>query len=182
MDDVRSYIKDSLNRNVDPKKIKADLVQSGWQEKDVEQVLGEFVSRVPDSESTAPLPPTMLEIFSGFSSLSLLWSAAFALGTLWFQIISKIFPDPLTDTGGYFWYYFFSSDSNTLMRGAVATLIITFPVYLFSIWFILRNFQHKPQQKESRGRAWLEGIFEGVDYCCHSFLGNYFLSVREAED
>ena len=144
--DVRSYARSQLDQGVDQKLIKSELLASGWDESYIEKLLGEVVGGNFSANTqlvVAPVSPSMVEIFMGFVSFSLLWTGAFALGTLYFQIINKVFPDPLLDGPSRFFYLFSSPTSDALLRSSMASLFVVFPLYVAILFFIFVSTQIK---------------------------------------
>ncbi|HEY4523708.1 MAG TPA: DUF5671 domain-containing protein [Candidatus Paceibacterota bacterium] len=159
--DVRSYARSQLDQGVDQKLIKSELLASGWDESYIEKLLGEVVGGNFSANTqlvVAPVSPSMVEIFMGFVSFSLLWTGAFALGTLYFQIINKVFPDPLLDGPSRFFYLFSSPTSDALLRSSMASLFVVFPLYVAILFFMFRRFSRFPSKRESRLVKWFTYI------------------------
>lgn len=98
---------------------------------------------------------SMVEIFVNFLSFLLLGIIAIAVGILYFQVINKYFPDILSPT---YQNYQFSSFNSSVIHYSIASLIIGFPIYLWAVWFWLKNFADSPKKEESRSSKWITYI------------------------
>lgn len=78
-----------------------------------------------------------------------LYFSAFGFGTLLFQIINIYFPDILTND------YFSTAGYYNGLRWALATLIVVFPVYVWTSWFVSKEETKIPEKRELRTRKWL---------------------------
>ncbi|MBI2024186.1 hypothetical protein HYT00_02270 [Candidatus Giovannonibacteria bacterium] len=154
--DFKKYIKGLLDQKVDPKVIKNNLMSSGWNESQIDRAIAELQNAGTADALQAPLPASMIEIFGGFGTFFLIWTVALSLGTLFFQLINKAFPDPLVDKTSY--YYFFTNPSgNYLINSSIASLIVAFPFLIWAVIFIFRRFGNQ-LKKESRLNKWLSYI------------------------
>ena len=84
------------------------------------------------------------EAFLYLVSFIALYVTAFSLITLIFGFIDKTFPDPLSHGGGL-----------GGIRMALASIIVTFPVYLFLMWRLTKDSAVYPERRQSRLRKWL---------------------------
>ena len=142
-----SFVKESLERGLDRAAIRDALLQAGWQEEEVRNVLSSFAEI--DFPVPVPRPKPYLqarEAFLYLVSFLTLYISAFSFGTLMFVFIDRAFPDPLDFGGGR------SSGSLTT---AIASIVITFPLYLLLMWRLGKDAATKPERRESRVRKWL---------------------------
>lgn len=100
-----------------------------------------------NSEMTKKTGPR--EVFLQLLSMAALYFSAISLGTLLFQFINIYFPDVLRSD-----YYQREAYFNSI-RWAVAVLVIVFPVYVWSLWYLDKEAKTEPEQKEMRTRKWL---------------------------
>lgn len=81
------------------------------------------------------------------SSVTLYYSAVWLI-TLWYQYINHWFPEPNQYAGA-------SEGISSLMRWALASLIIVFPVYIIVTHFLNKDMDKHPEKREMRIRKWL---------------------------
>lgn len=87
------------------------------------------------------------DTFLYLMALITLVASAVSLGALAFQIINNYFPDPTLNP--YYW------GENHSIRYAMATLIVTFPVFLGVARFIKKDLIANPEKGEMKIRRWL---------------------------
>lgn len=97
----------------------------------------------PRDDSASSPRDVFLQLFSIVS----LYIITVAFGALCFQYIDLFFPDPLD-------HYSFGAVAG-VVRGAMAALIIVFPIYLFLALFLYREERTHPEKREGRLRKWL---------------------------
>lgn len=88
---------------------------------------------------------TPKNFFLHFFSIVTLYMSAIALGTLLFEYINYFFPDPL----------YVDYTNNGSMRFALATLIVGFPIYLWSAVYLKKTYTKEPEIRELKLRKWL---------------------------
>src|SRR3989344_2606090 len=89
------------------------------------------------------------DVFLHLLSIVALYVAAGSFIALLFQYINVLIPDPLQ--AGY--YYLTSVYSS--IRWSLAVLIVVFPVYVWSVWFLNKNYALSPEKRGLRSRKWL---------------------------
>lgn len=92
------------------------------------------------------------DVFMHLLATIMLYASAISFLVLIFQLVNVNFPDIL-DKNTY--SYYFLENAYSLMRGAVAFLIVSYPVYLFSFWRLKKSYQKNPEKLELRIRKWL---------------------------
>lgn len=75
-----------------------------------------------------------------------LYLSAVGFGTLLFQYINLVFPDPLVDS---------ALRASGAIRWALASLVIVFPVYIWLSWTLGRELERAPEKRGLRIRKWL---------------------------
>ncbi len=155
-EELTPYIKAQVGRGVKREEIKSILVASGWKEKDIDTAFAS-VAPVPAPDVSAAPPPkppaySLVEIFVGFFSFLLLGTVAISTGTLLFQIVNKYFPDPLASVN-----YVLALDTSAI-HYAIAALIVSFPLYVWAVWFWFTTFRADAEKGESRLTKWLTYI------------------------
>lgn len=88
------------------------------------------------------------DFFLHVLSIITLYFSAGAYLTLVFQYINVLFPDPLADA-------FRFRGSFSAIRWAISTLIIVFPVYIWSIWVLNKDYKKEPAKRNLWIRKWL---------------------------
>ena len=87
------------------------------------------------------------DVFLHLLSIITLYISAGGLVALFFQYINLAFPDQLYPN-----YYYSVAGP---IRWAMASLIIVFPVYLFTNWLLQNDYAKNPEKRELRIRKWL---------------------------
>lgn len=80
------------------------------------------------------------------SMITLYWSAG-SLLTIAFQLINQWVPDTL-DSYGY-------QSSGQALRLGIASLLITFPVYYATVWYLIVDIAQHPEKRTLWVRRWL---------------------------
>ena len=91
---------------------------------------------------------TPRDFFLNLLSTVALYFSATSFGILIFQYINILVPDVLDKVG-------YGGDPYTAMRFPVASLFILFPVYVWSAWFLEKEFKKFPERREVSIRRWL---------------------------
>ena len=89
------------------------------------------------------------DFFLHLLSMIALYITAGSFVALIFQYINIIFPDIL-ERGSYYLRSAYSS-----IRWAISSLIVVFPVYLLTSWFLEKGYQKDPIKRNLRIRRWL---------------------------
>ena len=90
----------------------------------------------------------MFHLFTLVSFIAL-YTSAFSFGSLAFQFIERLFPDPLSYGGSFAW---------GMGRSAIAGLIVAFPLYLFLMRLIWKETKGNAKNLESGVRKWFTYI------------------------
>ena len=88
------------------------------------------------------------DVFMQLLSIVALYFSAISLGMLFFQLINIYFPDILS-------YSYETQSFFDMLRWAVAVLIIVFPVYAWSLWYMEKEERKTPEKREMSVRKWL---------------------------
>ena len=94
---------------------------------------------------------SIVEIFINFFSFILLGINATALGVIFFQIINKYFPDLLSGT----LYGFMGGFNVSSIHYSIASLIVAFPLYVWTMRFWFKSFEESQGKTESKLSKWL---------------------------
>jgi len=149
------YATERLKAGLSPDAIKQNLLAVGWSEEEANTaIVGGLIAL------GVPVPPngartghgrlsSTVEVVLNFFSFIALGVVAFALVTLYYQIINYYFPDPLIIRYGG------SDVSSEAIHYAIAALIITFPIYVLAVRLWFKRFRDDEEKTESRLTKWL---------------------------
>ncbi len=87
------------------------------------------------------------DFFLHLLAIITLYASAIAFTTLIFQYINLWLPDVLED------YYYLGARG--LARGALATLIVVFPIFLYTNRHLNKEYKVNPEKRSLRIRKWL---------------------------
>lgn len=144
-EDLARFVRESLARDIPRDRIQAALLEAGWPQEKVDDALGGFADL--DFPLPVPRPRTYLSAREAFLYLLLfttLFLSAFHFGVILFELIEKLLPDP-AGTG-------YQADS---LRWAVATVVVSFPIFLFLTARLERELRKDPAKRDSKVRKWL---------------------------
>ena len=148
------YVNQLIQGRVTKEQIKNQLEAVGWSENEADEVYSQALIAqgipVPSEtmRSTFGKKSSTLESVLNLFSFVLLGIVAVALGTLFYQIINKYFPDPLANT-------YKGRVLTGSIHYAIAVLIIGFPTYYFSLYMWFRGFKKDEGKTESKLTKWL---------------------------
>jgi hypothetical protein len=90
------------------------------------------------------------DVFTHLLAIVTLYISAVSLGTILFQFVNLAFPDVLQGTGSWA-----TDAAHSTMRFAIASLVVVFPVYLFTMRHLSRSYAANPSKRDLRIRKWL---------------------------
>lgn len=90
------------------------------------------------------------DVFLHLLAIITLYVSAVSFGVLWFQYVNVLIPDVLQGDN----YYAYSGVYQA-MRWSIASLIIVFPAYLWTSWFLNKAYIADPAKRNIRIRKWL---------------------------
>jgi hypothetical protein len=90
------------------------------------------------------------DVFFHLLSFVGLYASAIALLVLLFQHVNLAFVDALEGNG-----YYAALASRGMIRWALASIVVAFPVFLWVSWFLERMYVASPEKRELRIRKWL---------------------------
>jgi hypothetical protein len=149
MQALDQFIRGALARGESRERILGALASAGWPEEQARGALAVYAD--VDFPVPVPRPRPYLSAREAFVYLLLfasLYIAAWNLGSLLFDLITRAFPD----AGDADWQVERLADS---IRWSVASLVIAFPVYLFLAWQTGRELAASPAKRQSPVRRWL---------------------------
>ncbi|MDG6774836.1 DUF5671 domain-containing protein [Thiomicrorhabdus sp. ZW0627] len=152
---LADYTKNRIQAGLSKGQIRDELLAVGWSEEEVDAsyrdglvALGIPVPNDVDRPSLAKQPSTV-DIVINFFSFILLAIVATALGTLYFQIINHVFPDPQATMHGLGERFITEA-----IHHSIASLIISFPLYYLTMRHLFRRFHTDEVRLESRLTKW----------------------------
>lgn len=90
------------------------------------------------------------DVFLHLLAVLTLYASAVAFITLIFQYVNVLIPDPLEMQRGYI-----LQSAYQTIRWSVASLVVIFPVYIFSAWYLNKSYAAIPEKRNLRIRKWL---------------------------
>lgn len=147
--ELYNFVKESLSRGIARVEIQNKLSQAGWRLEEIKSALDSFF----DSDFPIPIPRrtpyiAAREAFMYLLTFLTLYISAFSFGTLLFQFINRVFPDPLRQY----------ESSLSVIRSATSALIIAFPIFMLMSWLLLKTLEANPNKRGSKIRKWLTYI------------------------
>ena len=145
--ELRSFIKESLERGQSKDAIHTVLTQAGWEDGEVRNGLSAFAD--VDFPIAVPRPTPYLharEAFLYLVSFIALYVSAISFGFLVFGLIDHTFTDPLD---------FRDRFPSTGEATAIASVIVAFPLYLFLMKRLASEMAAEPEKRRSLVRRWL---------------------------
>ena len=149
-DELVDFVRDALGRGVPRAQIEEALRKGGWTNGQIRGALTAFV----DVDFPVPVPRarpylSAREAFMYLVLFGTLYTSAYYLGSLIFDIINITFPDPAQQGDDYATYI------RESMRWSISSLIVAFPVFLYLSWTTDREVTRDPVKRASKVRRWL---------------------------
>jgi len=149
--ELLSFVKESLAKQIPRSKITAALKDAGWDEAERKEALESFADTdfpvaVPRRKPYVPAREAFLYLLM----FATLYMSAFHFGSLLFDLVNKYVPDPLS--------YAEYSNVAEAARFSVASLIVAFPVFMWISRLLRREIRKRPEHRGSKVRKWLTYI------------------------
>ncbi|CAN5272303.1 hypothetical protein BH23GEM2_BH23GEM2_01800 [soil metagenome] len=138
------FVKESLSRGLTRDQTQAALLSAGWPADQVHRALASYAA--VDFPVPVPRPPVAAAGRERSMYLLLLVTLAvssFNFGSLLFELINRAFPDPASVTRPF---------TLEAIRWSVASLVVTFPIFLYVALLIDRQVRADPLKRASRHR------------------------------
>ena len=145
--ELRQFIKESLETGQEREAIRNVLLEAGWQEREVNSGLAAFAEVAFPVAVPRPQPYLHArEAFLYLVSFIALYVFAFSLGAVFFGLIDYHFSSVINryDTG-----------PSAAQTTALAAVIVAFPVYLVLMRWLGRAVAADPERRQSLIRRWL---------------------------
>ncbi len=146
-EELRQFIKESLERGQARESIRDVLVQAGWEEREVASNLAAFAD--VDFPVAVPRPRPNIyarEAFLYLISFIALYAFAYSLGAVFFGLIDHYF-SPSLDR--------FASGPPRIQTTAMAAVIVAYPLYLLMMRRLHSVVAVDPERRRSLIRRWL---------------------------
>jgi len=144
--ELLEFTRQALTKGIRREEIMDALRNAGWEEADAKTALGAFAET--DFPLLVPKPKPYLparEVFLYLVMFVALYVTAYHLGALMFNFIDRAFPDPLQSPRGQF-------NLVDLIRLNIATLIVAFPLFLYTFRLVNRSIAKDPTKRASGPR------------------------------
>jgi len=177
--ELQGFIREALGRGVSRAQVEQALANAGWESDQVNGALAGFAEI--DFPIPVPRPAPYLsarEAFMYVVLFSTLYISAFNLGTLLFDFIDRLFPDPAARN-----YETYLRES---IRWSVSSLIVAFPIFLSVARGVNRSIRTDSRKRRSKIRYQLTYVTLFIAGSCllgdviclvYNFLGGA-LTVR----
>ena len=148
--ELRQFIKESLEKGQDREAIRGVLVGAGWQEREVNNCLSAFADVAFPVAVPRPRPYLYArEAFLYLVSFISLYVFAFSLGAVFFGLVDYHFSPSI---------YRYDSGPSAAQTTALAAVIVAFPLYLFMMRRLGAAVASDPERRQSliqRGLTYL---------------------------
>jgi Domain of unknown function (DUF5671) len=150
-DNLSSFIDHAREKGMDHATIFLILRSAGWKEKEIAEA---FATR----ELSMPIPEragvgSARDTFFHLLAFTALYTAAISLNFLLFTYIELALPDPVMRESTWAMESALSS-----IRQSLATLIVSYPLFLLVWWYLLREIRTSPEIAKSGVRRWLTSL------------------------
>ena len=151
-EDLVVFVRDALARGQSREQIADALLKAGWTKEQTQAALRAFAEI--DFPVPVPRAQPYLSAREAFMYLVLfgtLYTSAYNLGSLLFDLINLRFPDPadVTEYSGAPEYV------RASIRWAISALVVAFPVFAYTAWLTNRAIERDPTKRASKIRRWL---------------------------
>ncbi len=150
-DDLLGFVKEGLSRGIPRAQMEEVLLKAGWTSEQARGALSAFA----EIDFPIPIPKarpylSAREAFMYLVLFSTLYVSTYNLGSLIFEFINRALPDPASP--GFVENVEYSRRT---IRWAVSSLIVAFPVFIYTSWLTSRAIQRDPNKRSSKVRRWL---------------------------
>ena len=147
-EELIAFVRDGLHHGIPRVQLEQALLVAGWTAEQVKGALASFA----DMEFPIPVPHprpylSPREAFMYVVLFSTLYLSAYNLGSLVFELINRLLPDPAERLN--------MPSTLLAIRWSVSSLIVAFPVFVYVAWLIGRGIRLDPTKRASRVRRQL---------------------------
>jgi Domain of unknown function (DUF5671) len=156
--DLEWFAREALLRGLGKQEIRKAMLDAGWTEDQVNDVLGAFA----DVAFAVPVPKprpylSARDAFLYLVMFTTLYISSYNLGSLLFNIINKALPDPTLRA--------FQAPGWDSMRWSASSLIVAFPTFLIVSYSIGKDLARNPVKRLWPIRRWLTYLTLFVASC-----------------
>jgi hypothetical protein len=145
--DLEVFVRDALSRGVPRERVAVTLADAGWSTAQVQRALGSWAE--VDFPVPVPRPRASLSAREAFFYLLMfaaLYMAAFHLCDLMFDVLDRLLPDAADPERSW---------ATRDIRWSTASVLITFPLFLWMARVVARQVTSDPLARLSPVRRWL---------------------------
>ncbi|HTQ09877.1 MAG TPA: DUF5671 domain-containing protein [Fimbriimonadaceae bacterium] len=160
MNELIVFVRDALSAGHSRAEIRSVLDQAGWPEDEVRDAMSRFAEvpfplAVPNRRQSG----SAREAFLYLVTFVALYTFAISFGAILFGLVDHWIPDPLMSR--------VDSDSIAAegMRWSIASIVVSFPLYLILTRMHLRSYVKDPERRTSPVRRWLTYLTLFVAVC-----------------
>jgi hypothetical protein len=144
---LETFVYDALRSGQSRAEITRVLIQAGWPAPQVTLAVDAYAD--VDFAIPVPRPRVSLsarEMFLYLVLFTALYVALFHLGDILFDLIDRAFPDPIARSYGV--------NLAESMRWSLSAVIVAFPVFLWTSYYVSREIAENPAGRLSPVRRW----------------------------
>jgi hypothetical protein len=146
--DLVEFVRQSLREGVPRPQIERALVDAGWPVEQARRALRGFAEIDFPIPVPAPTPQGALrDAFMHLLMFVTLLLSAYNLGSLIFELIDRAYPDPAVTV--------YPQTTLQAIRWSLASLIVAFPIFLYSSMVVARALRADPTRRAARTRRLL---------------------------
>lgn len=149
-----NYIAAARQHGADDSFLADMLERNGWPRKEIHTAFSLLYSRLTGMETPrrgSGFADSARDAFLYLLSFGTLGVWTIGLGSLFYTLIERYFPDPVFARNNYI-------NLREALSGSMAALIVGFPIYLIAMRILLRDLANKPDKADSGVRKWLTYI------------------------
>ena len=150
-DHLLRFIEHARHKGMDHGTIFVLLRSAGWKDQEIAAAIAarELAMPVPERAGVGSARDTFFHLLA----FTALYTSAISLIYLFFTYIEFAFPDLATPPSTYAIEAALSS-----IRVSLATLIVAYPLFVWTWWFLLREVRKFPEKAKSGVRRWLTSL------------------------
>jgi hypothetical protein len=146
--ELLEFTRQALASGIERSDISKVLQAAGWDESNITAALNAFA----EVKFIIPVPRpqpylSAREVFLYLIMFAALYTATFNLGSMIFAFINLAFPDITAEPH---WNSF-----NAAIRWDISSLIVAFPLFLYTFHFTNKAIETNPSRRDSKPRKWL---------------------------
>ncbi|MFI5386331.1 MAG: DUF5671 domain-containing protein [Fimbriimonadales bacterium] len=150
MNELVLFVRDAISAGHPRAEIHTVLAQAGWPEDEIDDAFSRFADvpfpiAVPHRHQSG----SAREAFLYLVTFVALYTFAIALGTLLCGLVDHFIPDAVADR------YAYGNYENEGLRWSIASIIVSFPLYLILTRMHLVSYVRDPERRTSPVRRWL---------------------------